>query len=79
MESDDLQPWMRRELADVIVRPLSIIFERSWWLEEVHEDFEKANVTHSFKKGKQEDLGIRTRNNRHKLKHEILSKHKKTL
>ncbi|KAK4827443.1 hypothetical protein QYF61_018000 [Mycteria americana] len=34
-----------------------IIFERSWQLEEVPEDWRKANVTSVFKKDKKKDLG----------------------
>ncbi|KAK4818526.1 hypothetical protein QYF61_014362 [Mycteria americana] len=44
-------------LTDVIARPLTIIFEGSWQLQEVPEDCKKANVTLVFKKGKKEDLG----------------------
>ncbi|KGL84962.1 RNA-directed DNA polymerase from mobile element jockey, partial [Tinamus guttatus] len=46
-----------RELAEVIAKPLSIIFERSWRTGEVPEDWKKANVMPVFKKGKQEDPG----------------------
>jgi len=48
-----------RELADVIVRLLSItsITDRSWRLGEVTEDWIKVNVTPIFKKGKKEDSG----------------------
>jgi len=45
-----------RDLADVIAKPLSIIFERSWRTE-VPEDWRKAKVTPVFKKGKKEDPG----------------------
>ncbi|GAB0210119.1 protein NYNRIN-like [Grus japonensis] len=45
------------ELADIIARPLSTIFERSWKTGEVPEDWRKANVTLVFKKGKKEDSG----------------------
>ncbi|PKU27723.1 rna-directed dna polymerase from mobile element hypothetical protein [Limosa lapponica baueri] len=48
---------MLRELADVIAKPLSIIFERSWRTGEVPEDWRKATVTPVFKKGKKEDTG----------------------
>jgi len=46
-----------RELADIIAKPLSIIFERSRRTGEVPEEWRKANVTPSFKKGKKEDPG----------------------
>ncbi|PKU47470.1 rna-directed dna polymerase from mobile element jockey-like [Limosa lapponica baueri] len=47
---------MLRELAEVTVVPLSIIFERSWRTGEVPEDWREANVIPVFKKGKKEDL-----------------------
>jgi len=46
-----------RELEDLIAKPLSIIFERSWRTGEVPEDWRKAIVTPVFKKGKKEDPG----------------------
>jgi len=46
-----------RELGDVIAKPLSTIFERSWRTGEMPEDWRKANVTPVFKKHKKEDLG----------------------
>lgn len=46
-----------RELAEVIARSLSIIFERSQRTEEVPEDWKRANVTPVFKQGKKEDQG----------------------
>ncbi|GAB0208678.1 mitochondrial enolase superfamily member 1 [Grus japonensis] len=52
-----MHPRVLRELADVIARPLSIIFERSWRTGEVPEDWRKANVTLVFKKGRKEDPG----------------------
>ncbi|GAB0206526.1 hypothetical protein GRJ2_003118200 [Grus japonensis] len=57
MGPDGMHPRVLRELADVIARPLSIIFERSWRTGEVPEDWRKANVTLVFKKGKKEDPG----------------------
>lgn len=33
------------ELADVIARLLSVIFESSWWMGEAPEDWKKANAT----------------------------------
>ncbi|PKU42809.1 rna-directed dna polymerase from mobile element jockey-like [Limosa lapponica baueri] len=57
MGPDGMHPYMLRELADVIAKLLSIIFERSWRIDEVPEDWRKANVTPVFKKGKKEDPG----------------------
>jgi len=41
-----------RELADVIAKPLSFIFERSRRTGEVPKDWRKAIVTPVFKKGR---------------------------
>ncbi|GAB0209939.1 mitochondrial enolase superfamily member 1 [Grus japonensis] len=57
MDPDGMHPRVLRELADVIAKPLSIIFERSWRRGEVPEDGRKANVTLVFEKGKKEDPG----------------------
>lgn len=57
MGPDGMHPWVLRELADVIVKPLSIIFDWSWWLGELPEDWKTANVTCIFKKGRKEDPG----------------------
>ncbi|KFU99853.1 RNA-directed DNA polymerase from mobile element jockey, partial [Tauraco erythrolophus] len=57
MGPDGMHPRELRELADVIARPLSIIFAKSWGTGEVPEDWRKANVTLVFKKGKKEDPG----------------------
>jgi len=57
MGADGMHPQVLRELADAIVEPLSVIFERSWRTGEVPEDWRKASVTPNFKKGKKEDPG----------------------
>lgn len=35
MSPDQMQPWDLRELSDIITKLLSIIFENSWWSDEV--------------------------------------------
>uniref|UniRef100_A0A8C3M6L1 Reverse transcriptase domain-containing protein n=1 Tax=Chrysolophus pictus TaxID=9089 RepID=A0A8C3M6L1_CHRPC len=57
MGPDGVHPRVLRELAEVIAEPLSVIFERSWRMGEVPEDWRIANVTPVFKKGKKEDPG----------------------
>ncbi|KFP24522.1 RNA-directed DNA polymerase from mobile element jockey, partial [Colius striatus] len=57
MDPNVLHPRVLSELADVIAKPLSIIFEQSWRIGEVPEDWRKANVTLVFKKGRKEDPG----------------------
>lgn len=42
-----------RELADVIAMALWFIFERSWLLGDVPEDWKRTNCTHIFKKGRE--------------------------
>lgn len=44
-------------LAGVMERVLSIILERLWWLGEISDSWEKANVTSVFKKSRKGDQG----------------------
>lgn len=48
---------MLKDLADGTVKPLSIIFEMSWQLGLIPENWKKANVSMVFRKGKKENLG----------------------
>lgn len=53
-----VSPWAPlRELADVVARSHSIIFECLWQLGQVPEAWRKANTTPVFKKEVQENRG----------------------
>jgi len=49
MGPNGMHPSVLRELVDVIAKPLSIIFQRSWRTGEVPEDWRQASVTPIFK------------------------------
>ncbi|GAB0189746.1 mitochondrial enolase superfamily member 1 [Grus japonensis] len=57
MGPDNIHPRALRELVDIVVKPLSIIFEKSWRLGDTPEDWKKDNVTPTYKKGLNEDPG----------------------
>ncbi|GAB0183442.1 hypothetical protein GRJ2_000809500 [Grus japonensis] len=54
MGPDGIHPRVLRELAEVLTKPLSIIYQQSW---ELSVDWRLANVMPIHKKGQKEDLG----------------------
>lgn len=57
MSPDGMHPCMLRGLAEILAKPLFIIFEKSWRMAVVPEKWLTANVTPVFKMGKKENLG----------------------
>ncbi|KFQ86188.1 hypothetical protein N337_01360, partial [Phoenicopterus ruber ruber] len=52
-----IHPRVLRELAAVLTKPLSVIYQQSWLTREVPVDWRLANVTPIYKKGHKEDPG----------------------
>ncbi|GAB0204345.1 mitochondrial enolase superfamily member 1 [Grus japonensis] len=57
MGPDEMHPWVLREPADEVAKPLSIILEKLWQSGEAPTDWKKGSRTLIFKKGKKEDPG----------------------
>ncbi|KFO82280.1 hypothetical protein N303_06020, partial [Cuculus canorus] len=57
MGPDGIHPKVLKELADVLSKPLSIIFQQSWLTWEVPLDWRLADVVPIYKKGCREDPG----------------------
>lgn len=51
----EIDPRILKELDEVILELLTIIFENSWRTGEVPEDWRRANIAPLFKKGNKED------------------------
>jgi len=55
MGTHGIHPRVLRELAEVLTKPLSIIYQQSWLTGEIAVDRRLANVTPIYKKGCKED------------------------
>ncbi|KAK4825704.1 hypothetical protein QYF61_001527 [Mycteria americana] len=55
--SSDIHPRVLKELAGVLTKPLSIIYQQSWLTGEIPVGWGLANVTPIYKKGRKEDPG----------------------
>lgn len=54
---DDIHLGVLKELADVVAKPLFIVFEKLWLSGEDPGDCKKRNIAPISKEGRKEDLG----------------------
>ena len=57
MGRDGIHPRVLKELAGVLAKPLSFIYQQSWLTGEVPTDWKLAKVTPIYKKGWKDDPG----------------------
>ena len=57
MGPDGIHPRVLKELAGVLAKLLSIIYQQSWLTGEVPTDWKLANVMPIYKKGRKDDPG----------------------
>ncbi|KFW91892.1 hypothetical protein N336_03720, partial [Phalacrocorax carbo] len=57
MGLDGIHPRVLKDLAEVLTKPLSILYQQSWITGEVPVDWRLANVIPIYKKGQKEDAG----------------------
>ncbi|PKU46695.1 rna-directed dna polymerase from mobile element jockey-like [Limosa lapponica baueri] len=57
MGPDGIHPRVLKELAEVLVEPLSVIYQQSWQTGEVPANWHLANVMPIHKKGRKDDPG----------------------
>jgi len=55
MGPDKIHPGILRESSDVVAKPLSIIFEKSWQSGEGPGAWKKGNIVFIFEKRRKED------------------------
>ncbi|KFV16616.1 hypothetical protein N339_05500, partial [Pterocles gutturalis] len=57
MGPDEIHPWVLRELAAEVAKPLPVMFKKSWHSGAVPTDWKRGNINPVFKKANKEDLG----------------------